>query len=565
VGVDVTQWTRAYNGELVGPTIRVKPGQTLKIRLHNRLAPERCATRSVENNVHQINTTSLHTHGLHISGESPADDALSPVEPGATREYVYQLPVDHMGGTFWYHPHVHGSGSEQAGGGAFGMLIVEDDVEAMRLPSEVARLEEIPMVLTHLDMPFQAKLAGYYTRNCNRQTDAHGNPLCTEAECDDPIWGHAPRRGEARGDLVLVNGMTMPTIRMVAGRWYRWRLLLGSGGGPDFMPHAKNCEVSLLAKDGYVLSRAPRPIERGFMAGGNRADWLVRCPAGVHRFAADVRVVRSMEDIHSDVSGEAVWQLATIEAVVDEKGEEPTVEIPPFETRRPCYLADLTNVEPSRELEFDMRSMWQINGKRWGGEEALEYPPLEVGDVVDLAVYGLGYHDYVAHIFHIHVNPFQLVDEPPDTYGGYFQKGDWHDTLKGPYTWDKSFKFRLRTQLDRFTGHVIVHCHYLWHQDLGMMTMLRVDGAEGTRAARGAAADPTCYIKEPLLAEALALPAGAPRSIDEEHERGGASASGPRTPGVALLLLGLLLATTMTATAARQDYRRARRDGTHLF
>ena len=32
------------------------------------------------------------------------------------------------------------------------------------------------------------------------------------------------------------------------------------------------------------------------------------------------------------------------------------------------------------------------------------------------------------HVFHQHINHFQLVEDPADSFGGYFQKGDWHDS-----------------------------------------------------------------------------------------------------------------------------------------
>ena len=28
-------------------------------------------------------------------------------DPGRTRDFVYHLPLDHAGGTHWYHPHMH--------------------------------------------------------------------------------------------------------------------------------------------------------------------------------------------------------------------------------------------------------------------------------------------------------------------------------------------------------------------------------------------------------------------------------------------------------------------------
>ena len=105
------QWTRAYNNELSGPTIRVKPGDTLHIRLTNNLANELYDTSSLHNNFKDFDTTNVHTHGLHIHGETPGDNIFTSVHAGSTYEYTYEIPANHMGGIHWYHPHHHGSAS----------------------------------------------------------------------------------------------------------------------------------------------------------------------------------------------------------------------------------------------------------------------------------------------------------------------------------------------------------------------------------------------------------------------------------------------------------------------
>ena len=45
---------------------------------------------------------------------------------GGTLEYSYVIPHDHHSGTFWYHPHYHGSGGLQLAGGMAGAIIVLD-------------------------------------------------------------------------------------------------------------------------------------------------------------------------------------------------------------------------------------------------------------------------------------------------------------------------------------------------------------------------------------------------------------------------------------------------------
>ena len=41
--------------------------------------------------------TNLHTHGLHISGNTGADDVSIEVNPGETSDYTYRMPCDHSG------------------------------------------------------------------------------------------------------------------------------------------------------------------------------------------------------------------------------------------------------------------------------------------------------------------------------------------------------------------------------------------------------------------------------------------------------------------------------------
>jgi FtsP/CotA-like multicopper oxidase with cupredoxin domain len=48
-GVGVVQKTRAFNGGIPGPTIRVKPGDTLVLELHNDLPADGYDTSSLHN------------------------------------------------------------------------------------------------------------------------------------------------------------------------------------------------------------------------------------------------------------------------------------------------------------------------------------------------------------------------------------------------------------------------------------------------------------------------------------------------------------------------------------
>ena len=219
VGPTVTQNTRAFNGEIVGPTLRLHPGTTITLTLTNNLNPEGFNTNNLHNEFKAISVTNLHTHGLHISGEAPGDSIFTEVGPGSSYTYTYVIPANHMGGTFWYHPHHHGSTAIHAGGGAAGMMIVEDPLGS--LPAHIASMEEKVLVLQHINMPELRTISRQYEANCQ-------NAGGTAAQCDDTAWAAGPTAGQA-ANVVLVNGMTLPTISMTANTWYRFRMVCSRG------------------------------------------------------------------------------------------------------------------------------------------------------------------------------------------------------------------------------------------------------------------------------------------------------------------------------------------------
>jgi len=97
----------AYNGSVPGPTLRVRLGDTVRVRFQNQL-PQ---------------ATTVHWHGVRLPNAMDGVPYLTqpPVEPG--QSFVYEFtPKD--AGTFWFHPHLRSS--EQVERGLYGVLIVED-------------------------------------------------------------------------------------------------------------------------------------------------------------------------------------------------------------------------------------------------------------------------------------------------------------------------------------------------------------------------------------------------------------------------------------------------------
>jgi suppressor of ftsI len=133
----------AYNGLYTPPTLRVHPGDTIRLRFMNALSEP----------------TSLHTHGLTVSPRGNSDNVFLHVAPGQTQDYEFRLPANHPPGLFWYHPHPHGFSDEQVRNGMAGGLIVEgllDSFPTLRhLPERLLflkglQLENGRVVITHI-------------------------------------------------------------------------------------------------------------------------------------------------------------------------------------------------------------------------------------------------------------------------------------------------------------------------------------------------------------------------------------------------------------------------------
>jgi FtsP/CotA-like multicopper oxidase with cupredoxin domain len=98
----------AYNGVVPGPTIRVSPGDKIKVVLHNEL-PE---------------STVVHFHGLDLPVELDGvpDITQAPVKPGQT--YTYAFTAQSYPAVGMYHS--HHNATKQVGDGLAGAFIVGD-------------------------------------------------------------------------------------------------------------------------------------------------------------------------------------------------------------------------------------------------------------------------------------------------------------------------------------------------------------------------------------------------------------------------------------------------------
>jgi FtsP/CotA-like multicopper oxidase with cupredoxin domain len=413
-----TLTTRAYRQEggefsIPGPTLNMVPGNKYVLRFRNLLPFE---AASMEHNVFKDpNVTNVHTHGLHVSGEAPGDDVTRMFEGGTGGDYVYDIPVDHMGGTFWYHAHHHGSTFLQVSTGGFGFIIIDDSQD--QIPANVAAMEERQVLIGYLD-PSVAGTGG------------------------DTIVSGTFQAGWT------VNGKVNGDLTLPPNTWQHWRVLLADRDAKTKdVTIGPNCEVMLLARDGVWRTTAPKalPTRTVNLTGASRADLAVRCSGNSDIKVANATVANIIVAGTTDpnphpfaADGSSMWSAA-----------------------RPSYLRDLrneTNVNSER-IGMGARS---VNGEKFDVNTPLFN--VDANAVQEWSIKGA-----VNHPFHLHVYHFQALAG----CGGDFEEGEYYDTLAGSC----SIRFDLNTETSSpYAGRTIMHCHILEHEDQGAMTWVNIVG-----------------------------------------------------------------------------------------
>jgi FtsP/CotA-like multicopper oxidase with cupredoxin domain len=267
---------QVYDGSYLPPTLRVRPGDEIRLRLVNALAEP----------------TNLHTHGLSVSPGGAADDVFVHVAPGQARDYDIRIPAGHAPGLFWYHPHAHGNSDAQVRNGMSGALIVAGLLD-----------------------PFPA-LRGVRDRVL----------LLKDIQLDS---GRVAHLGIGKGTVRTLNGQTDPTIVLRPGETQLWRI--GNVGADLYYKLALDGHAfSVVARDGHRLSRVER-ADTLVLSPGARAEVLVQGGApGTH-------VLRTL-DVDTGPAGNK-YGGATLATVRVEGTPERPIALPttllPVEDLRP--------------------------------------------------------------------------------------------------------------------------------------------------------------------------------------------------------------------------------------
>ena len=460
------------------------------------------------------NEANLH-HGVwpqYSVGAYPYCFELPAYDPAKVR--MGQAP-----GTHWYHAHKHGSTALNVGNGMTGAFVIEGE--------------------------YDDALRRFY-----RTTPEHRNWGLEEQvlviQQIDPSLNLLSPTDKVNPAPLSVNGRLAPVVTMKPNQVQLWRLVNTAPRTfvqlQSFKPTGPGLPRPAwrrIAQDGVQLSFANYQRVGGVnapfnLAGGNRADILVRAPA--HEGDYDLQVIESVEDIPTG----AVTTLLTLRVRAEGEPIEPPMDFiekeedfPAF----PVFLADVTGpFHLKRELYFNTDPSSQrkgkgylpaheINGKLFDGEHVDQTMYLDTAE--EWTVFNQTTD--IAHPFHIHVNPFQVVeifqpnlpatmDVHSDCYVDPTKPATWKpcEPLAPPFVWWDVFAiptarqedlastvcttleecpaelrqhtsctdgtctvtipgyFKMRSRFVDFTGQYVLHCHILAHEDRGMMELVQV-------------------------------------------------------------------------------------------
>src|SRR5574337_1870508 len=210
-------------GSYLGPILRLRQGQKVRIRFHNKL-PEDCV---------------IHQHGLLVPEKA---DGHPRHQIGSGQTSIYEYTVLDRAGTYWFHPHTDKRTAEQVYYGMAGLILVTDNEE-----------QSLDLPRGEYDVPLVIQDRSFDDRNQFRYV----------AHMHDRWMGFL-------GDRLLINGKPNFVLQ-TATRAYRLRILNGSNSRVYKLVWSDGSPVTVIGTDGGLLES---PVARNYvtLAPGERVD-----------------------------------------------------------------------------------------------------------------------------------------------------------------------------------------------------------------------------------------------------------------------------------------------------
>src|SRR6202166_536369 len=428
-----------FDGQPIAPTLRLSPGDQLKITYINDLPTkpkETCAITPC------MDMTNLHFHGLTVSPDAPQDDVLSMMAgPGQTLHCTVQIPKDHPPGLYWYHTHPHGESHRQALDGMSGAIVIEG-IESYFPP--LAGLPERVLIV----------------RGRSIVNDPQSTDLKHRVDLSSDVCG---AESETPDEVFTMNGSVRPQIEIAPGERQFWRLVNASADRYlDLQLEGQTFEI--VAMDGEPIAQhdpdhPTRRADHVLLPPAGRLEAIVIGPAaGTPR-----RLLTRCVDTGPQGDPNPAMVLADI---VPRPAAESTPRVLKNSQKTDLETLDLAAEEkaPPRFIVIfteDQKGFY-IKGEKL----ALDPLPMvraKVGTYQHWRVVNASGELHPMHIHQVHFLAYAENDKP-------IADPLWLDTVNVPYGGSVDVIMDFTNPIIR--GMSVFHCHLLNHEDKGMMAKI---------------------------------------------------------------------------------------------
>ena len=445
---------QTLEGSYLGPVIRLKRGQRVRVRFRNQLDEP----------------SIVHWHGLDVPELADGHPRLA-VNHGD--EYVYDFEVGNRAGTYWYHPHPHMRTGAQVYAGMAGLLLVSDpEEEALGLPSGSG---ELLCVLQdrRFDQRNQLVYAGRAESAGMRGPMGRGRGM--------GMGGGMGQMMETMngwlGDRILVNGRIQPTLD-VGRQAYRVRLLNGSNARFYKLAWNDGSPMIVIGADGGLLARARS--QRALTLGpGQRADLLLDLSAH-----ARGSVVQLQSLAFPSAAVGRIGMMAETSALP--QGAPLTMmtlrvsgtQGPGFRVPNPLSTDEFQKAAsaPVRRVPLTfMRMNWLVDGRVFDLEDVADVETVTAGSthVWEFVNQPNPMGMAMAHPFHMHGRQFRVLSRAGGAANalreGIHDAGGTDTVVVLP-----GETVRVQVTFSKHPGLYLYHCHNLEHEDMGMMRNFRI-------------------------------------------------------------------------------------------
>jgi suppressor of ftsI len=425
-----------FNGQPTAPTLRLSPGDQLKITYVNDLPakpPEACLAGPC------MDMTNLHFHGLTVSPDAPQDDVLDMMAmPGQSLHYTVQIPNDHPPGLYWYHTHPHGESYRQALDGMSGALVIEG-MESY-LPALTGLPERVLVV-----------------RGRSVEQDPRSDDLRRRVEINSYLCGGKP---DLPSEVMTVNGSVRPQIEIAPGERQFWRLVNASADRYlDLQIEGQTFEI--VAMDGLPIAlhdpnRRTRVVDHVLLPPAGRLEAIVTGPAaGTPR-----HLVSRCVDTGPDGDPNPAMVLADIVPRPAALSTPKVLESSRKPDVRTLDLAAEEKAPPQFIVTFtEDKKGFYINEQKFA-PDAAPMVHVKVGTFQHWRIVNATRELHPMHIHQVHFLAYAENDKPiPDPV--------WLDTVNVPYNGTVDVVMDFTDPVIK--GMSVFHCHLLNHEDKGMM------------------------------------------------------------------------------------------------